>query len=65
MLALHPSTHPSRLVVAPPGVPESHARALDRRHCLHRQMESFRSPAQARSGGMARSLSGPGGPTRV
>jgi hypothetical protein len=42
MRQLHSSASHARYVLPIPGVPESQARALDRRVKLHRQLESFR-----------------------
>jgi hypothetical protein len=43
MLDLTPTASPTRIVSTIPGVPESLARALDRRRRLTRQLQSFRA----------------------
>jgi hypothetical protein len=44
MLNIHQVPSPKRLPSPIPGVPDSQARALDRRLRLHRQLRSFRDP---------------------
>ncbi len=44
MRDFRPISHPTRLPAPVPGVPDSQARALDRRHRLDRQLRSFMGP---------------------
>ncbi len=43
MLNVTPTNGPMRLAPPIPGVPDSQARALDRRRRLHSQLQSFRA----------------------
>jgi hypothetical protein len=51
MLNIHSNASSSRVPSPIPGVPDSQARALDRRLRLHRQLQSFRMPRTAGSSG--------------
>ncbi len=46
MLQFHPNATHSRYVAPIPGVPESQARALDRRLKLNRQLQEFRGDSR-------------------
>ena len=62
MLNLIPTANPNRIATPIPGVPESQARALDRRRRLNRQLRSFKAIDRAPAIKPAPPISGPAGP---
>jgi hypothetical protein len=52
MLSIYSNFGTSRIPSPIPGVPDSQARALDRRLRLHRQLQTFRMPRAAGSTGL-------------
>ena len=62
MLHHHPSPGTTRLPAPIPGVPESQAKALDRRLRLHRQMQSFRRPRHGEPTNPLKLIIEPAGP---
>ena len=62
---LHANPSPTRIPAPIPGVPESQAKALDRRLRLHRQMQSFRRPQRTEPAHPVRMAIDPAGPARA
>ena len=62
MLNLHSTGTASRIPAPIPGVPESQARALDRRLRLHRQLQSFRRAQRAEPANPSTKLNDLAGP---
>jgi hypothetical protein len=58
MMNIYSNSSPPRIPSPISGVPDSQARALDRRLRLHQQLQSFRMPRGADSSGLPE----PGGP---
>lgn len=62
MLNFHPNSQQTRLPAPIPGVPDSQAKALDRRLRLHRQMQSFRRSQADNSTNPVKTVNDPDGP---
>jgi hypothetical protein len=62
MVQLPPTTGPTRLVAPIPGVPETQAKALDRRRRLHRQLLSFKATERATEANLSPPITEPAAP---